>query len=63
MISRFSSSLSNLWHAVKQRLHDLVKPDNYALAANAMADFTRTCEEIILENVFLRQQLIILIVR
>jgi hypothetical protein len=60
VISRFSSSLSNLWHAVKQRLRDLVKPDNYALATNAMADFTRTREELILENAFLRQQLIIL---
>jgi putative transposase len=47
-------------HAVKQGLRGLVKPDNYALTANVMADLTRTREELILENAFLCQQLIIL---
>jgi putative transposase len=45
---------------MKQRLCDLVKPDNYSLATNVMADLTRSKAELILENAFLRQQLIIL---
>jgi hypothetical protein len=47
-------------HATKQRLRDLVKPDNYALVTNSMANLTRRRAELILENAFLRQQLIIL---
>jgi len=60
VIRRLSAPISNLLYAVKQRLCNLVKPDNYALAANVMADLTRTREELIPENAFLRQQLIIL---
>jgi putative transposase len=60
VISRLSPLFSNLLHAVKQRLRNLVKPDNYALVANVMTDLTRSREELILENAFLRQQLIIL---
>ena len=60
MISHLSQFLSRLLPAAKQRLRDLVKPDNYALAANVMADLTRSKTELILENAFLRQQLIIL---
>jgi putative transposase len=60
VIARFRLSISNFLNATKQRLRHLVKPDNYALAANVLADLTRPREELILENAFLRQQLIIL---
>jgi putative transposase len=60
VITRFRLSISNFLNATKQRLRHLVKPDNYALATNALADLTRPREELILENAFLRQQLIIL---
>jgi putative transposase len=60
VISRLSPPFSNLLHAVKQSLRSLVKPANYSLAANVMADLTRSKTELILENAFLRQQLIIL---
>jgi hypothetical protein len=60
VISRLRSSISNFLNATKQRLRSLVKPDNYALAPNVMVDLTCTQEELILENAFLRQQLIIL---
>jgi hypothetical protein len=49
VISRHRQSLSNCLDAVKQKLRDLGKPDNCALAANAMADLTRSREELILE--------------
>ena len=54
MISHLSQFLSRLLPAAKQRLRDLVKPDNYALAANVMADLTRSKTELILENVACR---------
>jgi putative transposase len=60
VISRLILSLPNLLHTAKRRLRDLVKPDNYGLSANAIADLTRSKTDLILENVFLRQQLIIL---
>jgi hypothetical protein len=60
VISRFILSLPHLLHAAKRRLRDLIKPDNYALCANGVADLTRSKKELILENAFLRQQLIIL---
>jgi putative transposase len=60
VIFRFILSLPHFLYAAKRRLRDLVKPNNYALSANAMVDLTRSRKELILENAFLRQQLIIL---
>jgi transposase InsO family protein len=60
VISHLSQFLSRHLPAAKQKLRDLVKPDNYTLATNVMVDLTRSKTELILENVFLRQQLIIL---
>jgi len=60
VICHLRQFLTRLLYLAKQRLRDLVKPDNYALAANVMADLTRSKTELILENAFLRQQLIIL---
>jgi putative transposase len=54
------SLLSHFLNIVKQRLCNLIKPDNYALAANVMAGLTRSKSELILENALLHQQLIIL---
>jgi putative transposase len=60
VISRLRSSISNFLNATKQRLRNRVKPDNYALTTNVLTDLTRSRKELILENAFLRQQLIIL---
>ena len=54
MISRLSQFLFRLLDRVKHRLRDLVRPDNYALVANVMADLTRSKTELILETAFLR---------
>jgi putative transposase len=49
-----------LLQTAKLTVRSWVKPDNYRLSANVVADLTRSREELILENAFLRQQLIIL---
>ena len=54
------SFLSHLLNIAKQKLRNLVKPDNYALVVNGITDLTRSKSELILESAFLRQQLIIL---
>jgi len=51
--------LSRFLQTANQSIRNGVKPDNHALPANAVADLTRSREELILENAFLRQQLII----
>ena len=52
--------LFQLLNSLKRRLRNLVKPNNYALSAHALTDLTRSKSELMLENAFLRQQLIIL---
>jgi hypothetical protein len=52
-------SLLRLWRAVKQRLRRWAKPNNH-LILNVAADLSRSRSELVLENAFLRQQLIIL---
>jgi len=37
--------LTRLLYLAKQRLRDLVKPDNYALATNVMADLSFSIQE------------------
>jgi hypothetical protein len=59
VISCLFLSLPNFLHTAKRRLRDLVKPDNYALFANAMADLTHSKTDLIVENAFRRRQLII----
>jgi putative transposase len=54
------SQLTRCLTITKQKLRHLVKPTNYSLPANVLADLTRSKSELILENAFLRQQLIIL---
>jgi len=46
--------------AVKQRLRQWTKPDNHTLVLNTALDLTRPKSELILENLLLRQQLIVL---
>jgi putative transposase len=52
--------LSHFLQTAKPNIRNWVKPDNYVLPANIAADLTRSRAELILENAFLRQQLIIL---
>ncbi len=49
-----------LWQAVKQCIRLWMKPDNHDLVLNAAIDLTRSKPELILENMLLRQQLIVL---
>ena len=52
-------SVHRLWRAVKRRLRRWTKPNSH-LILNVAADLTRSRVELVLENAFLRQQLIIL---
>jgi putative transposase len=49
-----------LWQAVKQCIRLWMKPDNDGLVLNATVDLARSRPELILENMLLRQQLIVL---
>jgi putative transposase len=53
-------TIDTLCQSAKQRLRHWTKPDNHALALNAAMDLTRSKQELILENMLLRQQLIVL---
>jgi putative transposase len=53
-------SIDSLCQAAKQRLRRWTKPDNHALVLNAALDLTRGKSELVLENMLLRQQLIVL---
>jgi len=62
-----SSPLSFVWQSIesvcqaaKQRLGWWTKPDNHDPVLNAAMDLTRTKSELLLENMLLRQQLIVL---
>ena len=49
-----------LCQAANRRLRQWTRPDNHTLFPNVAADLTRSKAELVLENAFLRQQLIIL---
>ena len=53
-------SIDSLCQSAKQRLRQWTKPDNHALVLNAAMDLTRSKPELVLENMLLRQQLIVL---
>jgi hypothetical protein len=61
-LSLFSlrQSVHCLWGAVKQRLRQRIRPDTHSLVLNVTTDLTRTKSGLVPENVFLRQQLIVL---
>jgi len=50
---------SRVQKIIKQTIHNRVKPENYTLSVNVVTDLTRSKSELIVENAFLRQQLII----
>ena len=53
-------SIDSLYQAAKQRLRRWTKPDNHDLVLNVAMDLTRSKPELVLENMLLRQQLIVL---
>jgi len=61
---RFSSLIRRcadvLCQAVNRRLRQWTRPDNHTLFLNVAADLTCSKSELVLENAFLRQQLIVL---
>jgi hypothetical protein len=54
------SSVISFCQAGMQLLRHWTKPDNYALVLDAAMDLTRSKSELVLENMLLRQQLIVL---
>jgi putative transposase len=50
----------SLRQSAKQRLRQWTKPDNHVLVLNAVVDLTRSKQELVLENMLLRQQLVVL---
>jgi putative transposase len=52
--------MHSLFQVVKKRLRQWAKPGNYALVLNGASDLTRSKSELLLENMLLRQQLIVL---
>jgi putative transposase len=52
--------MDSLCRLAKQRLRQWTKPDNQALVLNTALDVTRSRRELVLENMLLRQQLIVL---
>ena len=60
LFSFVRNSMDSCCQATKQRLRQWTKPDNHALVLNAASDLTRSRPELVLENMLLRQQLIVL---
>ena len=60
MISSLHQCLGNILNAIAQHIQRWVKPTNPSLFADAASDLTRSKSELVLENAFLRQQLIVL---
>jgi putative transposase len=59
-LSFVRQSIEYVYQAAKQRLRRWTKPDNHDPVLNAAMDLTRTKSELLLENMLLRQQLIVL---
>jgi len=53
-------SIDSLCQSAKQRLRQWTKPDSHGLVLSAAMDLTRSKRELMLENMLLRQQLIVL---
>ncbi len=60
MISFLRQCFEYILIDVTQHIQQWVKPNNPSLFADATLDLTRSKTELILENAFLRQQLIVL---
>jgi putative transposase len=52
--------MNSLCQSAKQRLRHWTKPDNHSLILSTTLDLTRSKPELVLENMLLRQQLIVL---
>ena len=53
-------SIDSLWQAVKRTIFDWTKPPSHESVLNVAMDLIRPKSELVLENAFLRQQLIVL---
>jgi len=60
LFSFVRQSVDSLSQALIQVLRQWTKPNNHALVLNAAVDLTRSRSELVLENMLLRQQLIVL---
>ncbi len=60
MISLICQCFEHILNAVTQHIQRWVKPNNPSLFADAALDITRSKAELMLENAFLPQQLIVL---
>jgi putative transposase len=60
LLSFVQKSIDSLCQSAKQRLRQGAKPDKHDPVLNAALDLTRSKQELILENMLLRQQLIVL---
>jgi hypothetical protein len=59
-LSFVRQSIESVYQAAKQRLRRWTKPDNHDPALYTAMDLTRTKSELLLENMLLRQQIIVL---
>jgi len=59
-LSFVRQSIESVYQAAQQRLCRWAKPDDHDPVLNAAMDLTRTKSELLLENMLLRQQLIVL---
>ncbi len=60
MISSLQHFIELVLHIIAQHIQRWVKPENPSLFTGAILDLTRSRSELVLENAFLRQQLIVL---
>ena len=60
LLSMVQRSIDSLCQTVKQNIRQRIKPDTHQLVFSAIVDLTRPKAELVLENAFLRQQLIVL---
>ena len=60
LFSFVRNSIGSCCQAAKQRLRQWTKPDSHALVLSTALDVTRSRSELVLENMLLRQQLIVL---
>ncbi len=60
MISALQHLFELILHIIAQHIQRRAKPRNPSMFTGAILDLTRTRSELVLENAFLRQQLIVL---
>ena len=60
LLSLVQRSIDSLCQTVKQNIRQRIKPDTHQLVLSAIVDLAQPKSELVLENAFLRQQLIVL---